>query len=93
MGLLSYVGKVYDLDTLDTRFTTKSSVPYQTVIDARTDPDLKKEAAHKSRGQPSKWKTNEFSLYFVILAFAIPYMFWVVYSVSRRALALSVDGL
>ncbi|KAK7425728.1 glycerol transporter [Neonectria magnoliae] len=83
MGLLSYIGKVYDLDTLDTRFTTASSTPYQTVVDARTDPDLKKEAAHKTRGQPSKWKTPEFSLYFVILGFAIPYMFWVVYSVSR----------
>ncbi|KPM45838.1 Glycerol uptake protein 1 [Neonectria ditissima] len=85
MGLLSYMGKVYDLDTLDTRFSTASSVPYQTVIDARTDPDQKKEAAHKTRGQPSKWKTNEFTLYLAILAFAVPYMFWVVYTVSRPA--------
>ncbi|KAH6900637.1 MBOAT, membrane-bound O-acyltransferase family-domain-containing protein [Thelonectria olida] len=87
MGLLSFVGNVYEHDTLDTRFTTPSSTPYQTVIDARNDPAPKKDAVNKARprGQPSKWKTPEFCLYYFVFAVAVPYMFWVAYDVSRES--------
>lgn len=86
MGLLSYLRKVYDLDTLDTRFTAPSKVPYQTVIDQRNDPVASREAAEdaRNRAPASKWKTPEFSLYLLVIMFVIPYMFWVVYDVSRR---------
>lgn len=86
MGLLSYLRKVYDLDTLDTRFTVPSKVPYQTVIDQRNDPVASREAAEdaRSRAPASKWKTPEFSLYLLVIIFVVPYMFWVVYDVSRR---------
>lgn len=86
MGPLSYLGKVYDLDTLDTRFTNSSSVPYQTVIEARSDPVAGREAASKAlaRAQPSKWRTPEFYLYYAVFALAVPYMFWSAYDVSRR---------
>lgn len=87
MGLLSYASSLYDIDTLDTRFTTPSSVPYQTVVDSRADADtdLKKDASDKPRlrGQPSKWKTPEYYFYLGFLAFMIPYMFWITYEVSR----------
>lgn len=85
MGLLSFFGSVYEHDTLDTRFTTSSSTPYQTVIDARNDPHSKKDAAVKARprGLPSKWKTPEFYLYYCVLVVVLPYMFWVPYDVSR----------
>ncbi|KAF4980697.1 hypothetical protein FZEAL_3365 [Fusarium zealandicum] len=85
MALLSYLGRIYDHDTLDTRFTTASSVPYQNVIDARLDPSLKKEtsAKERSRAQPSKWKTPEFFVYYVLLGVVIPTMFWIAYDVSR----------
>ncbi|POR35483.1 Glycerol uptake protein 1 [Tolypocladium paradoxum] len=85
MGLLSYLGKVYDLDTLDTRFTNSSSVPYQTVVEARSDPVASRESAGKAlaRAQPSKWRTPEFYLYYVVFALAVPYMFWIAYDVSR----------
>lgn len=78
--------RVYDLDTLDTRFTTESNVPYQTVIETRDDPVARRESAAKarSRAPPSKWKTPEFILYNMVVAFVIPYMFWVAYDVSRR---------
>lgn len=93
MGLLSYASSLYDIDTLDTRFTTPSSVPYQTVVDSRADADtdLKKDASDKPRlrGQPSKWKTPEYYFYLGFLAFMIPYMFWITYEVSRRASSLS----
>lgn len=92
MGLLAYACSLYDIDTLDTRFTTPSAVPYQTVVDARADPDLKKDAPDKprARGQPSKWKTPEFYFYLGFLGFMIPYMFWIAYEVSRRASSLSM---
>ncbi|KEY65633.1 hypothetical protein S7711_07882 [Stachybotrys chartarum IBT 7711] len=85
MGPLSFLKTVYDLDTLDTRFTSSSSTPYQTVIDARNDPAVANESPKKvkSRAEPSKWNTPEFYLYFVVIAWAIPFMFWVAYDVSR----------
>lgn len=84
MGVFSFFRKVYDIDTLDTRFMSSSSVPYQTVIEARSDPDAVKEAADKARAPPPKWQTPEFYLYYFVFLWAVPYMFWVAYSVSRR---------
>lgn len=86
MGVFSYLRKVYDLDTLDTRFTSASTVPYKTVIEQRTDPVAQREAEerNRSKSQPSKWQTPEFYLYYVVFALAVPYMFWACYDVSRR---------
>lgn len=86
MGVFAFLKKVYTLDTLDTRFTSPSSVPYKTVIEARSDPVAQREAADKiqSRAQPSKWNTPEFYLYYLVFLFAVPYMFWIAYDVSRR---------
>ncbi|KAI1484432.1 MBOAT family protein [Biscogniauxia mediterranea] len=85
MGLLSFFRSIYDLDTLDTRFTNPSSTPYKAVIEARDDAFASKERASKwnSRAPPPKWNTPEFYLYYLILAFVIPYMFWVAYDASR----------
>ncbi|KAG5992432.1 hypothetical protein E4U43_003768 [Claviceps pusilla] len=85
MGVLSFFPKVYDLDTLDTRFMTSSSTPYRAVIESRNDPDAVREAARKAQAQaaPSKWKTPEFFLYYAVVVCAVPCMFWTAYSVSR----------
>ncbi|KAI0599951.1 MBOAT family protein [Biscogniauxia sp. FL1348] len=85
MGLLSFFRSIYDLDTLDTRFTNPSSTPYKAVIEARDDAVASKERASKwnSRAPPPKWTTPEFILYYLILSFVIPYMFWVAYDASR----------
>lgn len=85
MGPLAFLNQLYDHDTLDTRFTTPAATPYQTVIESRLDPSLKKDSAAKerSRAQPSKWNTLEFYLYYAVIAFAIPAMFWITYDVSR----------
>lgn len=85
MGALAFLSKLYDHDTLDTRFTTSSSTPYQNVIEARSDPSIKKDSAAKerSRAQPSKWNTPEFYLYYLVIILVIPYMFWITYDVSR----------
>lgn len=86
MGVFSYLRKVYDLDTLDTRFTSVSTVPYKTVIEQRGDPVAQREAEERNRSKslPSKWQTPEFYLYYVVVALAVPYMFWACYDVSRR---------
>lgn len=85
-GAIPFLRRAYHLDTLDTRFTNSSSVPYQTVIDARSDPVSTEESANKARArsQPSKWNTPEFYFYYLIFILAVPYMFWVPYEVSRR---------
>ena len=85
MGLLSFLRSVYGLDTLDTRFTTSSTVPYKTVVDSRNDLNGRRKSTSKpdTRGSPSKWNTPEFYLYYVVFLVAVPYMFWTAYDVSR----------
>lgn len=82
----SFLRGIYSLDTLDTRFTTPSAVPYKTVVDARAEGIGKRELFNKpdKRAQSSKWRTPEFYLYFLIVGAIVPYMFWVAYDVSRR---------
>ncbi|KAI0126430.1 putative glycerol:H+ symporter [Xylariales sp. AK1849] len=85
MGAISFLRSVYDLDTLDTRFTNTSSTPYKTVIESRGNPAASRERAAKfsSKAQPSKWRTPEYCLYYVTLSFVVPYMFWVAYQASQ----------
>jgi len=92
MGLFSVLRSIYDVDTLDTRFTNPSSVPYQTVVDARNGEsataglvaDTPAAARARSQAQPSKWRTPEFFFYYAVFIVAVPYMFWIAYDVSRR---------
>ncbi|KAJ9149715.1 Glycerol uptake protein 1 [Coniochaeta hoffmannii] len=85
MGFLSALRGIYSLDTLDTRFTTPSTVSYSTAVEQRTDRNGKREVYNKpdKRAQPPKWKTPEFFLYYLVFVVAVPYMFWVAYDVSR----------
>ena len=92
-GLLSFLRSVYDLDTIDTRLTTPSSVPYSAKSaaaaddDGRNKKDDKRSASPQAvQTSPSRWLTPEFLLYYFLLSFIIPYMFWIAYSVSRRML-------
>ncbi|KAK0630078.1 glycerol uptake protein [Bombardia bombarda] len=88
----------FDLDSLDTRFTTPSSVPYKPkTADSTTDLNnsrIGKRDDVLGRGSggrpdqrdappPSMWATKEFYFYYAMLGFIIPYMFWIVYTVSR----------
>lgn len=89
---------IYALDTLDTRFTNSSKVPYKSAAETRNDlnkasnppANLNESASIKRAGesqlgsQPSKWRTPEFYVYYFIFIVTVPYMFWVVYDVSRR---------
>ncbi|KAK1974808.1 MBOAT family protein [Colletotrichum cereale] len=84
-ALLRFLGSVYDLDNLDTRFTNASSVPYKTVVEDRADPAQSKESPAKvrARAQPSKWNTPEYWFYVIFIGGIVPYMFWIAYEVSR----------
>ncbi|KAI1870679.1 uncharacterized protein JN550_004825 [Neoarthrinium moseri] len=85
MGAFSFLRSVYDLDTLDTRFTNSSATPYKAIIDSRNDPGASKERAARFNGgkpKPSRWRTPEFLLYWPVVLFCIPYMLWVAYGVS-----------
>lgn len=98
MALLSFLRRLYSLDTLDTRFTISSTTPPKQVaseprIDpAKPSPSESKNAARadpRAPGpQPSKWNTPEFYLYYLVFLTAIPSMFYVVYDVSKGAYAL-----
>lgn len=86
MGPISFLRSIYDVRTLDTRFATPSSVPYRTVLETRDDPDAKDHAASvRATAAPSRWKTPEYIAYGLFLAWAIPGMFVIGYSVSKRA--------
>lgn len=95
MGLLSSVKGIYSLDTLDTRFTTPSTVSYSTAVEARTDRDGKREVYNtpNKKAQPSKWRTPEFFLYYLVVVVVVPYMFWVAYDVSRCKYSYRMRGL
>ncbi len=79
-GPLSFLRSVYDVGNLDTRFTTPSSVPHRTAVEARGDGAVKP----GPRAKPARWNTPEFFVYYLVIGTAVPTMFWVAYDVSRR---------
>jgi hypothetical protein len=101
MTILSSLRSLYTLDTLDTRFTNSPKTPYKDVIKAREEnrPLPGRDIAKKldSRGQPigpaaSLWDTAEFYFYYLVIAVAVPYMFWVAYDVSKRQYIFEVSS-
>ncbi|KAI1346144.1 MBOAT, membrane-bound O-acyltransferase family-domain-containing protein [Xylaria sp. FL0043] len=88
MGAFSLFRNIYDLDTLDTRFTVPSNTPYRTIIEARNDATAaSKDRAAKWNSRPSssksRWNTPEFYLYYTVFILAVPYMFWIAYDASK----------
>lgn len=96
MSPFSYVKSLYNLDTLDTRFTSSSATPYKEIIEGRREAALltrddsnggvgvKTDRSGRPIAQPSKWRTPEFYFYYFVFLTIVPYMFWVAYDVSRR---------
>ncbi|KAH7029638.1 putative glycerol: H+ symporter [Microdochium trichocladiopsis] len=87
-AVLSFLRNLYDLDTLDTRFTNPATVPYKTIVDARHDnrdakSSKERAASWNSTGQPSKWKTPELYLYLFYIGAILPAMFYIPYQASR----------
>lgn len=82
MTVFNYVGRLYSLDTLDTRFTKSAqSSPLNNnarsiSADAGVDPPTK-----------SLWRTPEFYFYYVCFVVAVPLMFKAAHDVSKRILS------
>ena len=93
MSALHYVGRLYSLDTLDTRFTTssKSPPPHNDPPEQSADKTRSFPTKGKSNGEdlvdgasPSRWRTPEFLYHGLVFFVAVPLMFWTVYDVSKR---------
>ena len=88
MKLFNFLRQLYSLDTLDTRITTSSSTPLDTVQKEREAADqriqnVKHENNVAQGAQPAKWNTPEFYLYALVFILAVPMMFKSVMDVSQ----------
>lgn len=106
--LLSYLRRLYSLDTIDTRFTTNSKTPlHQTASEHGVDvsrpaiaspeqSNVKQDQALQSGTQPSRWRTPEYYFYYLVFIVMVPLMFKVPFDVSQgktRIKTWNVAGL
>ena len=96
MTLLQYVGKLYSVETLDTRFTPSPRTPSSLIDPARPSPREVKSSGDGSQkqlngGSPPKWKTKEFAVHGLVFLVAVPLMFFTVYQVSQRKSIVGTD--
>lgn len=82
MTILNYVGRLYSLDTLDTRFTTSSKSSSSNVTPATGHGSANKIDQGVLAASQPRWTTLEFYIYYLIILVAIPSMFKAAYDVS-----------
>ncbi len=91
MALL-YIRQLYSLDTLDTRFVVPATAPPKEALEeANVDPANPLPVPHgkdKSRNgtesvQPSRWRTNEYYFYYVVISASVFMMFKLVIECSK----------
>ena len=96
---LQYLRQLYSLDTLDTRFIISSTTPPKQALNERhldpTRPSLQQDGQAQVKlsdgkptksaegAQPPRWRTPEFYIYYFVFITVIPFMFKVVYDVSK----------
>ena len=91
MNLIHYAGRLYSLNTLDTRLTTSARTPASPLDPARPSSD---EASYKkgrsgagelAKGvNPPRWRSPEFVYHALVVLVAVPLMFKTAYDVSKR---------
>lgn len=101
MRLLSTIRDILSLETLDSRFTagtqrSSSSARYRAAPSLASSSRSSDRSPHgdesreskrlREEAQPSRWKTLEFWLYYVVFAIAVPAMFKCAYDLSKGAL-------
>lgn len=100
MTILEHVKRLFSLDTLDTRFSSRSGshAPNTNNKPLLSDPSQSspnhashelrsyesKAIEHNDGSSPSRWKSPEFMFYAIIFLIAVPLMFRSVYDVSNR---------
>lgn len=91
MSLSSWAGRLYSLDTLDSRFTSSAKSPISPIDPATTSPEERRKERNipetlPEGAKPPKWRTPEFTVYGLVFLIVVPLMFWTVYDVSQREL-------
>ena len=91
MNLLQYAGRLYSLDTLDTRLTTSSKTPPSPIDPARPSSDAAPFKKGRSGGgelakgaSPSRWRSPEFIYHGLVFLVVVPLMFKTAYDISKR---------
>lgn len=91
MSLLRYAGRLYSLDTLDSRFSssTKTSLsPSDPATPSLNDAGYRKGRAGDDRidkgASLPRWKSPEFMYHGLVFVVIVPLMFKTVYDVSKR---------
>ncbi|KAJ5081604.1 Glycerol uptake protein 1 [Penicillium alfredii] len=83
-SLLSWLRRLYSLDTLDTRFTTSASTSTQ--ADARPPSAKDARANAVAQGAPAPlWRTPEFFVYYLFFITLVPLMFKTVADASKES--------
>lgn len=73
--------KLFNLATLDLRFTTSSRAPLPESAESNKRAKPETIAANAS---PPLWRTPEFYFYYLVFIVCVPLMFHAVYEVSQR---------
>ncbi|KKA26191.1 hypothetical protein TD95_000071 [Thielaviopsis punctulata] len=84
----AYARQIYTLDTLDTRFTTPSTVPYSTHAKEYNDPVAKRERESKyTKNLPPqpRWPSLEFVAYRIVVMLAVLAIYWIPFAVSQTS--------
>jgi hypothetical protein len=93
---LSFIKKLYSLDTLDTRFTTSTKTPHKLTAEASiADSKLPAQQILQPAkdqlppgAQPSQWNTPEFYFYYFCFLTIPFFMVKAVYDVSQGEISL-----
>ncbi|PYH37389.1 putative glycerol:H+ symporter (Gup1) [Aspergillus neoniger CBS 115656] len=87
LSLLSWLRRLYSLDTLDTRLTTSSTTPPKAAAGHTRAPSARdaRAIAIARNAPPPKWRTFEFYIYYVIFLIAVPLMFITAIGVSQKS--------
>lgn len=83
LSLLSWLRRIYSLDTLDTRFTSSATTPANA---ADTRPPSANDARANAIAQKAPaplWRTPEFFIYYLFFITLVPLMFKTVIDASK----------
>lgn len=91
LSFLSWLRRLYSLDTLDTRFTVPANVPVKIAAEDTRSGSAKdaRSNAVTNSASPPRWATLEFYVYYMVFIVAVPLMFKTVIDVSQGASAWS----
>ncbi|KAL4979038.1 MBOAT, membrane-bound O-acyltransferase family-domain-containing protein [Aspergillus desertorum] len=87
LSFLSWLRRLYSLDTLDTRFIVPANVPVKIAAEdtgSGSAKDARSNAVANS-ASPPRWGTLEFYVYYVIFLVVVPLMFKTVVDVSQES--------